>query len=115
MTNRATSIYTIEIDGCLDPNTVADWLVRKCPVPLSSSGVDRERAFVRFRSPDDGAACAVAAETCAELLYGYVVHTGYGAHTRVVKVAPTKYVHGSDHNPHPCEQGCPVCPSSTPS
>lgn len=92
MINRATSVYTVDIDGCLDPNTVADWMVRKCPVPLSASGVDRQRAFVRFRSPDDGTACAVAAETCAELLYGYVVHTGYGVNARVVKVVPTKSV-----------------------
>jgi hypothetical protein len=78
--NRTTSTYTLDIQTDV-PNEVTDLLLERCPVPVAASGVDKRRAFIRFRAKNDEEAADVADQLTD--LPG-TLHTGYGIHNRVV-------------------------------
>jgi hypothetical protein len=78
---RRTSQYTLDISTPV-PNEACDTMVEaaeRIGVMLTASGVDKNRAFVRFRVGSDEAAVAIASQLTD--LDG-VLHTGYGVNRR---------------------------------
>lgn len=80
--------YLLEVPTIGDPNPVADGLIACCPVPVDSSGVGENRAFVRFRAESDEEARQFAFLTRPGI--DYLLSKGYGVHRRIV----TDYVSG---------------------
>lgn len=81
MRNRQTSPYTLDI-RTTSPWIVVDELVERCPVTVAASGVDYQRAFIRFRAANDEEALRIAKQLTA---LEAVLHTGYGVNRRDVK------------------------------
>lgn len=80
---RRSSTYTLDIATPV-PNEACDAMQersRETGITLAASGVDRDRAFVRFRASSDEEAVDIAAHLTD--LEG-VLHTGYGVNRRDV-------------------------------
>lgn len=86
---RNSSMYTLDI--AVEPGSkleghICDAMRERADelgVTVFASGVDRGRAFLRFRVKDDELAAAVAVQL-RDIEDGRTLHTGYGAHRREV-------------------------------
>lgn len=80
---RKASTYTLDVTTP-HPNVVCDSLKELCPALIAASGVDKGRAFVRFRCGDDQQARVIAGATISTLNLPFTLHTGYGVNIRIV-------------------------------
>lgn len=81
MTNRKTSLYTIDLPKADEARLQK--VIAQLPVPHQGSGFSRTSGYVQFRAENDDTARNIAIRGVRSI-QGFSLRTGLGAHLRFI-------------------------------